>query len=612
MGKTKAKWPRFVSLRHKILLSLIFVSLFVTIGTAFCSYMLATNRVKNIGMRLSRQNITSESTDLSAGFSDRVKTTDNLLQLKALRSMAVMALPDHLNSRIVNIYDQEITAHVNELTKSGNAVYAGFDFVGIYFKNGYVVEHADLYELPFSDFDQCIDYYRLQGANITSGKFDLSQWHPCSIGKNAMGLTFVRFIYEPSSFQKIGVVVFGINESHIRTMYANYLSDGFIISQSGVVLSSDDSALIIGSMHPEAEMLTPSFANNKVFGNLMPYSNEQAQEQNFFYHPIQGLDAYLVIPFNYYTNMLHEEMIVYIKYMLIVGGVAIMITIFLAIVISEGMSKSIFKLMDFTKQVEKGKGKLRYEASSNDEIALLGRSMNQMLDELQKVEQQRANEMKIQQGMEIQLLQQQINPHLLYNTLDSVLWILQQNKTAEATALVISLSEFFKISLSQGREQVPLEDEIRLIQFYIRIQHLARQQKVQLDIQIPQALYAYPVYKLTLQPLVENSIVHGFSGYRDDGTVKIAAEVSEGDLLITVTDDGIGMMEEEVDYVNHALSLSERPDLFRHFGLYNINRRIQKSYGSAYGLAVKSEISAYTSIQIRLPYESDERKDTLP
>ncbi len=229
-----------------------------------------------------------------------------------------------------------------------------------------------------------------------------------------------------------------------------------------------------------------------------------------------------------------------------------------------------------------------------------------MLDEISKASQQREADLKANQLMEIQLLQQQINPHLLYNTLDSLLWYLQQNQNDQAIALTSSMSEFFKISLSKGSDFVTLGRELQLIQHYLEIQHVARYQDIHLICDVSEDLYDYPVIKLLLQPIVENAIIHGFAGYRDDGTIRIEA-LKIADLLeIVVTDNGIGILPEEIEEIQQILRQNIKEKQGRCFGLYNINRRIVQTYGANYGLSIESEISEYTAVRIRIPYSEEQ------
>lgn len=288
---------------------------------------------------------------------------------------------------------------------------------------------------------------------------------------------------------------------------------------------------------------------------------------------------------------------------------AIVIAIIIGISISGGLLRSMNNLVEFAKKVESGDIACRYQPDSNDEIAYLGKHINHMLDEVSKANQQREDELKAKQRMEVQLLQQQINPHLLYNTLDSLLWYLQEDQNDQASALTKSLSEFFKLSLSKGNEWITLERELRLIRHYLEIQHTAQYQNIQLICDVEESLYSYPIMKLLLQPIVENAVLHGVAGYRDDGTIHIEALRQDNVLEISVTDNGIGIQQEALEEIRAMLRADRKEQRQHSFGLYNINQRIVQTCGPDYGLSIESEISEYTTVRIRLPYSRDQEEN---
>lgn len=141
-----------------------------------------------------------------------------------------------------------------------------------------------------------------------------------------------------------------------------------------------------------------------------------------------------------------------------------------------------------------------------------------------------------------------------------------------------------------------------MVENYMAIQNKARHKEFVIRCQIPEELQNHPIIKLSLQPLVENSVGHGFSGYRDDGEVHIKAWRQGDCVIVTVEDNGIGMEQDEVEKLQAVLSLPSCPKEHRHFGLYNIHRRIVQNYGEAYGLSVESEVSEYTRISVRIPW----------
>ena len=288
--------------------------------------------------------------------------------------------------------------------------------------------------------------------------------------------------------------------------------------------------------------------------------------------------------------------------MILMGILGLIVTAILSYLLSHGLSRSVLELTEFTKSVEHGETGLRYETRGQDEVAYLGCQINEMLDQLQIAAEHREAGLKANQELELQLNQIQINPHLLYNTLDSVLWVLQQERTSDASSLIASMSEFFKISLSKGQMRIPLSHELNLIQHYLSIQRLARQKEIRIEIEIEESLKQAEIIKLTLQPLVENAVVHGFSGYRDDGLIRISAERIENRLMVCLSDNGIGMLPEEVEELNHILQLPSLPENFHHFGLFNINRRIVQAFGKDYGMKIESEVGEYTMVRMTVPF----------
>lgn len=579
--------------------SLVLISLLLTLSITFVSYLLARNSVSNISMQLCRQDISSKGTTLSENFRLRINDTEKLMQLPQLRQLAVMERMDEMDADTFSACDISVEAMVNSMRLPVDSAGDGFDFVGVYLKNGYTVHSAGNIGRFFADYEDCFAYFEQRGLSVIDSAYNQPTWQSYTTETGKNGMVYLRFLYGSHSLERIGVVVFGIDESRILNRYADMFPDAYLIDSKGVLLSSNDPALEVNSVHPEADVLLEIFTRSTAEKNS--YNEVQVQDQLLFYMPIQSIKAYLVVPFDFFEMTMEQEMGDYVRAVVIVGICTVVLAVVLAIYMSNGISRAITKLTQFTKSVKAGNDHLRFAPESNDEIAFLGRQINDMLDEVQKAGSQREEDLKRKQILEVQLLQQQINPHLLYNTLDSVLWTLQQRKVEEAEAIVGSLSEFFKMSLARGHDQIPLAEELKLIEYYLDIQNKARNRNYRMVCQIPPEITDSMIYKLTLQPLVENSIIHGFSGFRDDGAITLTASRENGILQIQVSDDGIGMTEEEVENINRTLSLPSKPEQFKHFGLYNIHSRIVQSYGMQFGLYLESEIGEYTVVHVKMP-----------
>ena len=592
-----------MSVRKKLSLSLILVSLFLTAFTTICSYKLATRQVENISMRLSEQSIVAVGEDLSAKIGNLCDMSTQIVHIEALREISAQQAFDSANSELFRA-QRKLQESINNLIYPQGAGDRVFDFISIYLRNGFTCESPNNIVVPFSDYEECTSYFFSDETALSDDNYSSARWFAGTInnGKKQV-LVYLRFIYEQATMRKIGVAVFGITEDRIGNQYISHLPNAFLLSRDGVVLSAEKKESI-GAEHPQADQLLQKAGSQNRFSSVTISSGGNKNEA--FCYSLQNINAILVVPFDFYQATRDNAMLSYLKAIVIMTVVVILLAIALGILLSGGLSKSIASLVEFAKKVESGDENCRFQPDSKDEIAYLGEHINQMLDEISKASQQREADLKANQIMEIQLLQQQINPHLLYNTLDSLLWYLQQNQNDQAISLTSSMSEFFKISLSKGNDFVTLGRELQLIRHYLEIQHIARYQDIQLICDVKEDLYHYPIIKLLLQPIVENAIIHGFAGYRDDGTIHIKAVQIDDLLEIVVTDNGIGILPEEIEEIQRILKQNIKEKQGRCFGLYNINRRIVQTYGADYGLSIESEISEYTTVRIRIPYSEDQ------
>lgn len=200
---------------------------------------------------------------------------------------------------------------------------------------------------------------------------------------------------------------------------------------------------------------------------------------------------------------------------------------------------------------------------------------------------------------ELKALQSQINPHFLYNTLDSIQWMCERGKTEEASKMVGALARLFRISISRGHELITIKDEINHVSNYLIIQSFRYKSQFTYSFDIDESLEDYLCNKITLQPLVENAIYHGIDRLVDEGEIKITvkqAEDDENDILMTVADNGVGMTGEQC----RKILSKERSDSSG-IGVKNVNDRLRIYFGEKYGLTIKSELDCGTEITVRLP-----------
>ena len=601
MSNTIAREKLFIPVRVKILFSLVLISALLIAAVVLLSYKLTTERVERIGMRLSGQYVISAGEDIKDRLNGIYDRADEIVSLEALHEMAQLQ-PEELggHERYTQL-DAEIKRGVENATPSQARMASEFGYVAVYMKNGYSMEMLNNQSFPFSDYEECLRYFIGMGADFSETGYDTPLWQVCSIrGNNEHIAVYLRFIYEPVTLEKTGIIMFGLRNSVLKDIYSGYAPKGYILSDEGTVLAAPISTNV-GTYGPDTQAIAAKLTDASHSNGSLTYLAENGEEKTVFYYRLTSMKAYLIVPFALEETEWETEMDSYFLAVVIISVVLLAIAVVMALALSKGLTTSISSLDHFISRVEEGDDSLRYKKSSNDEIGRLGEKLNSMLDELDRLNSSRQEEILLNQRMELQLMQQQINPHLLYNTFDSVLWGIEQRYYDSAAEVLEAMSEFFKLSLSRGQAEIPLSDEVKMIENYMTIQNKARQKDFKLVCDIPENLQGYMIVKLTVQPLVENAVVHGFAGYRDDGVVQISAKELGERVVITVEDNGIGMEPDEIDRVSSVLPLPVCPKEHRHFGLYNIHRRIVQRYGDGYGLTIESEVSEYTRISISLP-----------
>lgn len=219
------------------------------------------------------------------------------------------------------------------------------------------------------------------------------------------------------------------------------------------------------------------------------------------------------------------------------------------------------------------------------------------------IEEQVKEEQKKLRRSEFELLQSQINPHFLYNTLDAIVWSAEAGNQKQVVNMVGNLSNFFRLSLNKGKEIVSVKEELQHVRSYLEIQQIRYQDILDFEIDIPPEIDEYKIPKLTVQPIVENALYHGIKNKRGGGKIIVSAKVKDDHFFIIVEDNGKGMTEERLAEVRKALAegISDKNVVY---GIYNVNERIRLHYGEGYGVTINSKLDEKTVVLIKLPKNS--------
>ena len=279
---------------------------------------------------------------------------------------------------------------------------------------------------------------------------------------------------------------------------------------------------------------------------------------------------------------------------------SIFLMAFLNFRISAHISDPIRRLEQSIKELEAGREDVEIEEGGCYEVQRLGHSIRSMVSTMRHLMDDIIEQEGQKRRSELEVLQSQINPHFLYNTLDSVIWMTEAGRYEEAIQMVTSLARLFRISLSRGKSIIPLADELEHARHYMNIQQIRYKNKFTTQINALPGTDGLYTMKLIVQPILENAIYHGMASAEDDGLITVTARREGEDLVIDVADNGLGMRPE----VAASLLDEDRPEIRTSgsgIGVRNVHRRIRLTFGDRYGLTIFSEPDEGTTVRIRLP-----------
>ena len=300
-------------------------------------------------------------------------------------------------------------------------------------------------------------------------------------------------------------------------------------------------------------------------------------------------------------------------YSLIIAGITVLVALIVSVFFTAGIARPVIELRSLMKEAEEGNLAVRFEGRQEDEIGYLGKSFNTMIEEVQKLIDMVYREQQSKREAELKTLQEQIKPHFLYNTLDTIQWMAQEHGAQDIVKLVGALTSLFRIGLSRGKEMIRLADEMEHVRSYLIIQKARYEDKFDFTLSTDEETLSCMVLKVTLQPLVENAIYHGIKERRGHGSIRVEALRRDGMLILRVNDDGVGMTPAKLEEVRGLLT-TDHPlgEGLAGYGVHNVHERIQLSFGTRYGLRFDSAPDRGTTVEILHPLVTSEGLPASP
>ena len=412
-------------------------------------------------------------------------------------------------------------------------------------------------------------------------------------------LTLAKKIINPKNGKTFGVLILNIKETAISDIYRNMgpenIASDFVVDENGEIVSSENGQEVLKTLSDEKLKIFNLYGKDfskimKVEGNKMLVTS--ASIGCLKWHFVS------VIPIRDLLADINKNKVAVI----FVGGICLLFALMAATVLSNIIVKPVVNLSQKMNEIKDENLDIVCAVESNDEIGKLASGFNMMITRIKDLLNKSVQEQKKLRKYELALIQAQIKPHFLYNSLELIYTLCGMSGAKEAQAAVKSLANFYRIALSKGQEVISLEDEIKNVNDYLNIQRYRYCDVFDYSINIQDEIKKSRILKLTLQPLVENAIYHGLKTKGSFGQLSIEGYLNGRNVDILIKDDGIGMSKEKIKEI---LENDKSTNNTKSFGLRSVDERIKLFFGEAYGLTIESESGKGTTITVTIPFPAE-------
>lgn len=404
-----------------------------------------------------------------------------------------------------------------------------------------------------------------------------------------------------------GYVMFVIKESNFASIFENNMlqnveSSFYILNEEEIVISSSDKTIITQNIQKigtfsEAELKVlyeKGSLTKNVGGQEMLYTISQELKD-----PVQ----WTVISCQPLDSLLIGQKILN-KWILVIGTVACLVALFISYIIARSLSRPIMELASTIHDAAEGNLSQKANRQSAGEIEILYEGFNNLMNAVNRLLRRVYQEQEEKSEYQFHLIQAQIKPHFLYNTLEMIKSLIDLEKGETASQCISAMASFYRLSLNRGNDIISVYDEVKLSQQYMYLQKLRYIEYLDYRFNIPEELTKYQLPKMTLQPILENSIYHGIKEKQEEGIVEIELTEHGDSLRFVIVDNGIGMTKEMLSHLQQTIKSSsdlEESESPKSFGMASVNRRLKLLYGENYSFVIESEYGEFTKVTILIP-----------
>lgn len=473
--------------------------------------------------------------------------------------------------------------------------------VGIIGENGRCIINQGFFQvnenIELDNVDWILQTYEKRGATVISS----SHVQNVVADRYEWVITLSKALQNKNSHELEGIFFVDLNYSSISE-----LCDAISFGNKGYIYIVDKDGNLI--YHPQQQLLYSGLKQERISEVLECEESSFVTEDGKLYSISRSKETGWTVVGVAYTEELLKNTDQTTRIYVISAAAILLAALTLAFFLSNEITKPIKKLGDSMKEVEKGNfDNAAVEIDGQHEIARLSSSFNIMTAEIKNLMEQNVEEQRLKRKSELKALQAQINPHFLYNTLDSIIWMAEWGKTKEVVEMTSALAKLLRQSISNQNELVRVEEEVEYTRSYLIIQKMRYKDKLEYEIEVDQEVRGVMVPKLVLQPLVENAIYHGIKYKEGKGTVVVKGFRKDHEIVLKIIDDGVGMNADQLAGIFEKRETDTRRN---GVGVLNVHERIQLYYGREYGLAFYSAPGEGTVAEVHIPWmEGGVRED---